>query len=418
MFMKIAIITTPGYGPINNTLGLAKRLVQCGHTVVYFNAPEFSEIIKATGARFHNYLVKDAPITQEMPKKPEAILQMYNMQNALYQSRNLLFLQTIIVDNLYQLMQSEAFDLLMYDSSTLAGMILSQKLGIPAISLFSTALLNRSLVKEHPEILFESYFRFSEVKAYGDIAKGVNRIKKMFEYELRKIHPLDDYLDLYMCEGSINIVFSMKSMIPNSELFDDRFYFTGPIIEEFYKRDNSIKYKQKKSLIYVNFGTTEVLNQDLIFYIYRELQDMDVDVLFSLGCDRDIDSFGSPPKNFIVKNFVPQKKVLAEADAIICSGSVNTINEAICFGVPIVAIPFAQADHFIMANQIVSKGIGIHESIDNLKENRINQAITEVLSSERIKHNLMKLKEEYNKHNPLEEAMEHINHFMNKYKTT
>ena len=71
-----------------------------------------------------------------------------------------------------------------------------------------------------------------------------------------------------------------------------------------------------------------------------------------------------------------------------------------------------------MANQIVSKGIGIHESIDNLKENRINQAITEVLSSERIKHNLMKLKEEYNKHNPLEEAMEHINHFMNKYKTT
>jgi len=414
--MKIAIITTPGYGPVNNTLALTKQLVQCGHAVVYYNAPEFSEIIKATGACFQNYLVKDASITQEMPQKPEAILQMYNMQNALYQCRNLFALQTIIVENLYQSMKSEAFDFLMYDSSTLAGMILSQKLDIPAISLFSTALLNRSLVKEHPEILFESYFRFSEVETYGNLAKGVNRIKKMFEYELRKIHPLDDYLDLYMCEGSINIVFSMKSMIPNSELFDDRFHFTGPIIEEFYQRDTSINYKQKRSLIYINFGTTEVLNQDLISYIYRELHDMDVDILFSLGCDRDINSFGIPPKNFIVKNFVPQKKVLAEADAIICSGSVNTINEAICFGVPIIAIPFAQADHFIMANQIASKGIGIHENIDNLEENRIKQDIQEVLSSKRIKNNLMELKKEYDGHNSLEEVMQHINNFMNKYK--
>lgn len=194
--MKIAIITTPGYGPVNNTLGLTKKLVQCGHTVVYFNAPEFSGLIKSTGAYYKNYLINDTSNTYQMPQKIKSNLQMYNMQSALYQAKNLLTLQTYIFENLYQTIKSDSFDLIIYDSSTLAGMILSDKLKIPAVSLFSTALLNRKLIKEHPEILFESYFRFPEVLGYGSLRRGITRIKKMFEYELRKIYPIDDYLDL------------------------------------------------------------------------------------------------------------------------------------------------------------------------------------------------------------------------------
>ena len=54
--MNILMINLPFAGHTNPTLSLTKKLVEKGHHVTYINAPEFSEKISATGARFIPYI--------------------------------------------------------------------------------------------------------------------------------------------------------------------------------------------------------------------------------------------------------------------------------------------------------------------------------------------------------------------------
>ena len=56
-------------------------------------------------------------------------------------------------------------------------------------------------------------------------------------------------------------------------------------------------------------------------------------------------SLGPPPENFIVRPYVPQLEVLARASAFVSHGGMNSVNESLMHGVPLLVIPQMGEQH-------------------------------------------------------------------------
>ena len=78
----------------------------------------------------------------------------------------------------------------------------------------------------------------------------------------------------------------------------------------------------------------------------------------SVGEKTEISSLGSIPENFIVKNSVDQISVLQTADVFITHCGMNSVNESLYFGVPMVLFP-QHSEQRIVADRVAELGAGI-----------------------------------------------------------
>jgi MGT family glycosyltransferase len=60
----------------------------------------------------------------------------------------------------------------------------------------------------------------------------------------------------------------------------------------------------------------------------------------------------------VIREYVPQMAVLANADLFITHGGINSAHEAMLNGVPMIVLP-RSADHFVVAGQVAAAGAGI-----------------------------------------------------------
>lgn len=80
-------------------------------------------------------------------------------------------------------------------------------------------------------------------------------------------------------------------------------------------------------------------------------------VVISVGADFDISRLGRIPENFIIRNQVPQITVLKQASLFITHGGMNSVSEAMTYGVPMLVIPFV-SDQPVNARQVAKLGLG------------------------------------------------------------
>ncbi|XP_027353040.1 UDP-glycosyltransferase 74G1-like [Abrus precatorius] len=158
--------------------------------------------------------------------------------------------------------------------------------------------------------------------------------------------------------------------------------------------------KPKQSVVYVSFGSMAVLNEEQIKELAYGLRDSKSYFLWVVRASEEI----KLPKDFekmsekgLVIRWCSQLKVLAH-EAIGCFVTHcgwNSTLEALCLGVPMVAVP-QWSDQNTNAKQIVDVGnMGIRAPVDEKKIVRgeaLKHCIIEIMESERgkeIKNNIM-----------------------------
>ncbi|KAL6266603.1 hypothetical protein P5V15_003448 [Pogonomyrmex californicus] len=121
------------------------------------------------------------------------------------------------------------------------------------------------------------------------------------------------------------------------------------------------------------------------------------------------------PTNIKFVKWVSQQAVLAHPKVIayVMQGGLQSLQEAVHYSVPLVAIPFFGDQHF-NARKILDAGIGLTLDIDTITENSIVQTLTEIVENKTYLNNIQTMsaivRDELVK--PIDKAVWHVEHVL------
>jgi MGT family glycosyltransferase len=134
----------------------------------------------------------------------------------------------------------------------------------------------------------------------------------------------------------------------------------------------------------------------------------------SIGNKVQISDLGEIPPNFIVKNYVPQTDVLQYTKLFITHGGMNSTNEGLYYGVPLIVIP-QSADQPIIAGRVADIGAGIQLQMQSLSANQLREAVDHVLNLTSFKESAANMKESFRKSGGYHQAVDEIFEFKRQY---
>jgi MGT family glycosyltransferase len=336
--MHIAFVIMGAFGHVNPTLPIAAELTARGVRVTYFTTERFRETVEKTGAKF---VPASTVINGERQQGTDAGKDIV----AEIPFRFLSEADAMIVDIL-PVMKQDIPDAVIHDFASIAGKLAASYFKIPDIQLFPSAPATAG----HSNA--EGFLRVPETHpARIKAAEIAERFTKL--YGVPKI----DAKEIFDGHGDLNIVTLLKRLCPGSDSLDDSYIFTG--VQVIPPRQHTIDLPvDGKPLVYSSLGT--VFNGWKEYYpiLFKAFGGESVNVFAGLGPGITPESLGSIPKNITAQQIVPQLELLERADVFITHAGMGGLNEAIYFGVPMVAIP-QMPEQQMNAGLIAEQGLGI-----------------------------------------------------------
>ncbi|HEY9062560.1 MAG TPA: macrolide family glycosyltransferase [Pseudobacteroides sp.] len=361
---KVLFINGNVHGHINPTLPVVKELVKAGEEVWYFSTKEFKEKIEAAGARFVDYGSRMYELFQAF--KPSGNHPFYTLIEFMLEMDRLAI--SLITENA----AGEDYNYIIHDSMFGGGSVLAKLLNIPAICSCTSFAMNRLPMPPH---MFEPGYNPQLDNLYGKVKEASK------ECGTQKL----DIMDIFFKKERLNIVYTSKMFQPESESFDDSFRFVGPSIAE---REECLDFKidkeGNKPVIYISLGT--INNRCVDFYkkSIEAFKDENWRVIMSVGNKTDLGLLGDIPDNFIVRNYVPQLEVLKICDVSISHGGLNSVGEALYYGVPVISIPQVN-DQYMVSRQLVKLGAGLELKMEDITVNILKDSVKSVMSDKGYK---------------------------------
>lgn len=300
--MRILMVNLPFSGHTNPTLPLAKALVQAGHGVTYVNAECMRARIEATGAAFVPYRGFPDNPTEEQ-KKRLSFRACWDTALAL----------------------KGQFDLLIYEMFFYPGFTLAEKLGVPCVRQWSQPAwsvmgwLNRPFrFRLSAQLLDQQLMSAEDRQHMGQTDRSLSGAN------------LND-------KPALNIVYLPEEMQDCREDFGEDWVFFPPPVEEGAQADFLPWAELKRPIVYVSMGSI-MSDRGFCRQVVKGLGGRDMTVILNTG-SIDPASLGKLPENVRAYSSVPQVQVLAHADVFATHCGMNSVNEAIACGVPMVAMP-------------------------------------------------------------------------------
>lgn len=124
----------------------------------------------------------------------------------------------------------------------------------------------------------------------------------------------------------------------------------------------------------------------------------------SIGKKCEVSQLGEIPPNFLVKSFLPQLEILKRADVFVTHAGFNSVNEALYFGVPMLALPQVNDQHMV-AKRLVSMQLGMTESIKELSPEKLRSRTETLIINREIKVNCLRISQEMRNSAQLEQTV-------------
>lgn len=349
--MKILFINLPYYGHVLPTIGLVQELIRKGCEVTYLMPFDWEDKIAESGAEFYGY--------ENHKKLSEQIKNAYAAAEK-------------IIDN---------FDFVVYEQFFFLGKHLAEKYNKPVARVFTAPVTNKELMQEY-------------ISAKGPLAIFKHKwIARTFTKNIAKGISLktDNWLDeiIYNPPG-LNLVYTLREYQPYKEEFpEEQYEFLGASIYERRMEKFDLE-KGEKPIIYISLGT--VIKGAVSFFqnCIEALREEEVDVIISVGKKFNSEKLRNVPPNVHIYKSVPQLEVLKISDVFITHGGMNSVSEALVYGVPMLVIPFV-SDQPVNARCIEKLGVGKKLDYAVIDSKLLKNSVFSILSDDDIRENMVQV---------------------------
>ncbi|CAH2716456.1 Oleandomycin glycosyltransferase [Neobacillus rhizosphaerae] len=396
---RVLFINGGSEGHVNPTIGVVQELISRGEEVVYFTIEAFRERIEKTGATVRTF---------DGQKFVKAFIS-GGRSYLLERINGLLRTADIVIPSVLEQIEGEHFDYIIHDSMFGCGYILAQILKLPAINSCTSFAQTKASFDKMVEQLSKN-IPPEIVKPINDEFQSLTvMVKEKYDVGIHSPY------EVFCNPAPLTIVYTTSEFQPFEEAFDQTYKFVGPSISSRLTQENfDLTEIKGKSPIYISLGT--VFNQAIDFYklCFKAFGNTDHTVVMSIGEKAQITDLGEIPKNFIVKNYVPQTEVLKYTKLFITHGGMNSTHEGLYYGVPLIVIP-QSADQPIIAGQVTNIGAGIKLHMQSLTANQLREAVDHVLNHPSFHTAVANIRESFQKSGGYYQAVDDIFEFKSQY---
>ena len=353
---KAIFLNFPTHGCINPLLTTVAELVNRGEKIIYYCTEEFRNKIEQTGAEFRPY---------------KGFINKFKIEkDDLFGSFKLNIEMTVDkLDHNLDIIRKENPDYIIHDSLCTWGKNIASILKLPAVNLMHSFPVTESSVSLTPD----TALLLLKIGLY----KINNRFKKNDPKKiLKKKYDINLSLgDILINKEGLNIVYTSKHMEPSIFQSERTYRFVGPSLF-FKKEQNDFPFEKLKGkkVVYISLGTLHNVNFHFYKTCLKAFTNKEYYVVISVGFEIDLKKFINLPKNFIIRQSVPQQKLLEHVELFITHAGMNSVNEAICCGVPMLLLPH-QFEQKMIARRAREMGIGM---VGNIKKNRPTELYSNV----------------------------------------
>jgi len=368
---KVVFFSIPAHGHTNPTIEVVRGLTSRGHEVWYYSFQEFREKIEGAGA---NYISCDDYLPNLRPEDEKKV------------GKDFSAMIEMIVDTTVALDEKVCKELeeinpdcIVSDSLCCWGKLFANKLGITYICSTTTFAFNQYTAPMMKQSFKEIMY----------MLLGIRKVNKKLELLRSHGYDVKNFVSIIQNDNETNtIVYTSKEFQPMVDTFSDKYYFVGPSVADVMVE----KERNARKKIYISLGT--VNNKNINFYknCIEAFKDNDIDVIMSVGNNTEISQLGNIPKNFKVENKFNQLEVLQEVNGFISHCGMNSVNESIYYGVPLILFP-QQSEQKMVCRRVAELGAGF--VLKNDKPQNIKKAVLEVINNTKYEENAQKLSKSF-----------------------
>ena len=221
---------------------------------------------------------------------------------------------------------------------------------------------------------------------------------------------------VFTSKGDLNIVYTTCTFNGDEGVHEPDYLFNGPSIDRLQESsDFDISMIGDRKLIYISLGSLNTNFVDFYKICIEAFRDTDYYVCMSIGKKCEVSQLGEIPTNFFVKSFLPQLEILKLADVFITHAGFNSVNEALYFGIPMLALPQVNDQHMV-AKRVASMQLGITENLKELSPEMLRTKIESLIMDRKIKENCMQISQEMRSSAKLEQTVGKLEKYIEAWK--
>jgi len=131
-------------------------------------------------------------------------------------------------------------------------------------------------------------------------------------------------------------------------------------------------------VVYVSFGSFLSVRSDVLARVAEALRGLGVRVALATGSTRAAE-LGGVPESWLVREFLPQVRLLDAAVLAVSHGGNNSVTEAMTAGVPLLLLPFS-TDQFAGAAALDDAGFGLTLDPNTATAGELREAASRLLA--------------------------------------
>jgi len=360
------VLSFPPYGHLTPALEIARELGRRGERVFVYATGRAQARVEAAGATFRRY-----------PRGYESFNPEPPTDGLFSDMARFARLSEEMLPELLDQVAADAPDYLLLDTKSLWGRLVAQILKRPAATLSVVFAIRPGLipVTELVQRLYAGAPRerwLAGVRGLGEYLEVARRLGAHFGATLPGI------IEYLGNPQPLNIVYTSREFQIQGGAFDASYQFVGPLFAPGRGSESEFPWEAlgSRPLVYVSLGTT--FHHAPRFYeaCFAALGDLDVQVVLATGPQPE--GALQPPANFLARSWVPQLELLRRADVFVTHGGMNSANEGLYFGVPLVAVP-QRGDQFLVGARVAELGAGVMLTPPEVHAEGVRAAVTRVL---------------------------------------